>query len=99
MSHLEQFDLGDKHNLLPTQLSVGQQQKAAIVRTLIKQPSVIFADEPTGSVDTESASEILGYLINLKKQRDMTLILASHGNIPDIYADRLVLLENGRITN
>ena len=99
MSHLEQFDLGDKHNLLPTQLSVGQQQKAAIVRTLIKQPSVIFADEPTGSVDTESASEILGYLIDLKKKRDITLILASHGNIPDKYADRLILLENGKISN
>lgn len=99
MSHLEQFDLGDKHNLLPTQLSVGQQQKAAIVRTLIKQPSVIFADEPTGSVDTESASEILGYLINLKKKRDITLILASHGNIPDKYADRLIVLENGKISN
>jgi len=99
MSHLEQFDLGDKHNLLPTQLSVGQQQKAAIVRTLIKQPSVIFADEPTGSVDTESASEILGYLIDLKKRRDITLILASHGNIPDKYADRLIVLENGKISN
>jgi putative ABC transport system ATP-binding protein len=99
MSHLEQFDLGDKHNLLPTQLSVGQQQKAAIVRTLIKQPSVIFADEPTGSVDTESASEILGYLIDLKKKRDITLILASHGNIPDKYADRLIVLENGKISN
>jgi putative ABC transport system ATP-binding protein len=99
MSHLEQFDLGDKYNLLPTQLSVGQQQKAAIVRTLIKQPSVIFADEPTGSVDTESASEILGYLIDLKNKRDITLILASHGNIPDKYADRLIILENGRISN
>jgi putative ABC transport system ATP-binding protein len=99
MSHLEQFDLGDKYNLLPTQLSVGQQQKAAIVRTLIKQPSVIFADEPTGSVDTESASEILGYLIDLKKRRDITLILASHGNISDKYADRLIVLENGKISN
>ncbi|MDP3024309.1 MAG: ATP-binding cassette domain-containing protein [candidate division Zixibacteria bacterium] len=51
MSFLEQFNLKDKAHLLPSELSIGQQQKVAIIRTLVKQPSIIFADEPTGSVD------------------------------------------------
>jgi putative ABC transport system ATP-binding protein len=97
IKYLEQFDLKDKINLLPSELSVGQQQKVAIVRTLIKQPSVIFADEPAGSVDEISASEILGYLVNLRNKRDITLIMASHGNISDKYADRVIEIENGRI--
>ena len=59
MTFLEKFNLKDKAYLLPSELSVGQQQKVAIIRTLVKQPSVIFADEPTGSVDDETAGEIL----------------------------------------
>jgi putative ABC transport system ATP-binding protein len=55
MSYLEKFNLKDKAYLLPSELSVGQQQKVAIIRTLIKKPSIIFADEPTGSVDEETA--------------------------------------------
>jgi putative ABC transport system ATP-binding protein len=94
---LEQFDLKDKSQLLPSELSVGQQQKVAIIRTLIRQPSVIFADEPTGSVDDETAREILGYLINLRNEKNVTLVLATHGNIPDKTADRVILMENGSI--
>jgi len=96
MHYLEAFGLNDKATLLPSELSVGQQQKVAIARTLIKHPSVIFADEPTGSVDDESAAEILEYLIKLKSDNNLTLIMASHGNIPDQYADRIIELENGR---
>ncbi|HAM09634.1 MAG: hypothetical protein A2X05_14735 [Bacteroidetes bacterium GWE2_41_25] len=97
ISYLEQFDLKDKAHLLPSELSVGQQQKVAIIRTLVKEPSVIFADEPTGSVDEISASEILEHLINLKMHKQVTLVMASHGNIPDKIADRIIEIENGRI--
>jgi len=95
--YLEQFELADKANLLPSELSTGQQQKIAIIRTLIKEPSVIFADEPTGSVDDQSASEIFRLLDKLRKERNVTLIMATHGNIPDSFADRIVELENGRL--
>jgi putative ABC transport system ATP-binding protein len=95
--YLEIFGLDGKAALLPAELSVGQQQKIALIRTLIKQPAVIFADEPTGSVDEESSTEILEYLIKLKKENNLTLIMASHGNIPDRYAERIIELENGRI--
>lgn len=97
LSYLEQFDLKDKAQLLPSELSVGQQQKIAIIRTLVKKPSVIFADEPTGSVDEISASEIMEHLINLKTHHHVTLVMASHGNIPDKIADRIIEIENGRI--
>jgi len=97
MLYLEKFDLKDKAGQLPAELSIGQQQKVAIIRTLIKEPSVIFADEPTGSVDNITAQEILAHLTDLKKERDVTIILASHGNIRDEYADRVIVIENGQI--
>jgi putative ABC transport system ATP-binding protein len=97
MSSLENFNLKDKAYLFPSKLSVGQQQKVAIIRTLIKHPSIIFADEPTGSVDEETAGEILNHLINFRKEKDVTLVIATHGNIPDKFADRVYTIENGRI--
>jgi putative ABC transport system ATP-binding protein len=97
MSFLGKFDLEDKAHLLPSELSVGQQQKVAIVRTLIKNPTIIFADEPTGSVDDETAGEILNHLMYFRKENDVTLVIATHGNIPDRIADRIYTIENGRI--
>jgi putative ABC transport system ATP-binding protein len=97
MSFLEQFNLKDKTHLLPSELSVGQQQKVAIIRTLIKQPSIIFADEPTGSVDDETAGEIIEHLMNLKKEKQVTIVVATHGNVMEKYADKLYLIENGLI--
>ena len=97
MSLLEQFGLKENAESLPSELSVGQQQKVAIIRTLIKQPSIIFADEPTGSVDEKTADEILEHLISLKREKQVTLVLATHGNSIERLADRIFTIENGRI--
>jgi putative ABC transport system ATP-binding protein len=97
MSLLKQFGLKQNAESLPSELSVGQQQKVAIIRTLIKQPSIIFADEPTGSVDEETAGEILEHLISLKKERRVTLVFATHGNNIEKFADKVFTMENGRI--
>jgi len=94
---LEKLELEDKMNSLPSELSMGQQQKVAIARTLAKQPSIIFADEPTGSVDEETAKEIIRHLLKLKNEQDVTLIMASHGNSLDKYADKIVIVQNGKI--
>lgn len=99
ISLLERFNLYDKLQLLPTELSAGQQQKVAIIRTLIKEPSIIFADEPTGSVDEETATEILEHLFHLKNEKKITLIVATHGKIPDKIADRVFIIEAGCIRN
>lgn len=97
MSLLEQFNLKDKIQLLPSELSAGQQQKVAIIRTLVKQPSIIFADEPTGSVDEETAEEIIKHLMYLKREKELTLVMATHGNISEKFADRIFIMEDGRI--
>lgn len=97
MSLLVKFNIQDKSELLPSALSIGQQQIVAIIRTLVKKPSVVFADEPTGSVDDQTAEEIINYLLDLKREQDMTIVMATHGNMPDGIADRTFILEKGRI--
>ena len=97
MSFLEKFNLKNMAQSLPSELSVGQQQKVAIIRTLVKQPSIIFADEPTGSVDDETATEIIQHLMYLKKEKHVTLVIATHGNTYERFADRIIIIENGQI--
>ena len=94
---LKQLELEDKINFLPSELSVGQQQKVAIARTLAKNPNIIFADEPTGSIDDETAKEIVQHLLFLKNERNVTLIVSTHGNFLDNFADRIVVMEKGKI--
>jgi len=97
MSFLEKFNLKNMAQSLPSELSVGQQQKVAIIRTLVKQPSIIFADEPTGSVDDETAIEIIEHLMYLKKEKHVTLVIATHGNTYERFADKIKIIENGQI--
>lgn len=97
MHLLEQFNLTSKAKALPTELSIGQQQKVAIIRTLVKEPTIIFADEPTGSVDNETATEISEILLNLKNDKHVTLVLASHGNTFDKIADKIFIIEDGQL--
>jgi putative ABC transport system ATP-binding protein len=99
LPYFEQFKLSDKLHLLPEELSVGQQQKVAIIRTLVKQPLIILADEPTASVDEESSNIILEHLRNLNKEKTITVIIATHGVISDNIADKIITLENGSIRN
>jgi ABC-type lipoprotein export system ATPase subunit len=98
LPYFEQFQLSDKLHLLPEELSAGQQQKVAIIRTLVKQPSIILADEPTASVDDETAREILEYLIKLKNEKTVTILIATHGVVSDTIAERIIRMDNGRIT-
>jgi ABC-type lipoprotein export system ATPase subunit len=99
LPYFEQFQLTDKLHLFPEELSVGQQQKVAIIRTLVKQPSIILADEPTASVDDETAKEILEYLKQLRNEKKVTVIIATHGAISDTFAERIITIENGQIKN
>jgi len=88
---LKQLGLTDKVKCLLPEISIGQQQKVAIARTLAKKPSIIFADEPT--------TEIIQHLLFLKKELNLTLVMASHGGTLDKYADRVVLMQNGKINS
>lgn len=75
---LEQVGLGEKVNLFPSQLSGGQQQRVSIARSLITEPSVIFADEPTGNLDTETEEEIIAILQKLNREMDTTFVIVTH---------------------
>lgn len=93
----EQFGLSEKIHMFPEELSAGQQQKVAIIRTLAKQSDIILADEPTASVDEESGKEILAFFRKLCDERSVTVIIATHGSAADKIADRIITMENGSV--
>ena len=88
---------GRSHNF-PHQLSGGEKQRCAICRALINQPQIIFADEPTGNLDSTTSKAILGLLLDIRTEWQTTLVLVTHS--PEIarVADRILLLHDGRIT-
>jgi putative ABC transport system ATP-binding protein len=81
----------------PNQLSGGQQQRVAIARALVMQPAVIFGDEPTGALDTQSAQEVLGLLRDAVANAGQTVIMVTHDPIAASHADRVLFLADGRI--
>lgn len=87
-SHLKKY---------PYQLSGGQKQRTAAVRALITSPTVIFADEPTGALDSKSSSELLRCLSDMNKQFNMTVIMVTHDAFAASYCKRILFLKDGRI--
>ncbi|MBU3157750.1 ABC transporter ATP-binding protein [Clostridium estertheticum] len=88
----------EKHlDKYPYQLSGGQKQRAAICRALITSPKVIFADEPTGALDSKSAIEVLECFVNINKNYNTTIIMVSHDARAASYADRVMFLKDGNI--
>ena len=87
----------DKVNDFPSQLSVGQQQKVAIARALVKDPVIVVADEPTAEMDPIIAREIMEKLVELNRKSKVTLIVASHGTGLYNFCDRILFLKNGKL--
>ncbi|WP_305788920.1 ABC transporter ATP-binding protein [Symbioplanes lichenis] len=81
----------------PSELSGGQQQRVALARALVSQPEVVFADEPTGNLDSRSGAEVLGFLRNSVREFGQTVVMVTHDPGAAAYADRVVLLADGRI--
>ena len=81
----------------PGELSGGQQQRVAIARALIAQPDVVFADEPTGNLDSRSGAEVLCFLRRSVRELGRTIIMVTHDPTAAAYADRVVLIADGRI--
>jgi putative ABC transport system ATP-binding protein len=83
---------------LPSRLSGGEQQRVAIARALANSPEVIVADEPTGNLDSESASEVMSLLVGLRAEDNVTVIVATHDEEVARQASRRVRMRDGRIT-
>jgi putative ABC transport system ATP-binding protein len=94
---LDQVGLGDRADHLPAQLSGGQQQRVAIARALVTEPDVVFADEPTGSLDSRSARQVLGILRGSVDRLGQTIVMVTHDPVAAAYADSVVFLADGRV--
>lgn len=81
----------------PYELSGGQQQRVAIARALANDPQLIIADEPTGELDTRTATEILDIFKTVVRERKMTMLMATHDNLSDDYVDQVLRLRDGQI--
>ena len=93
---LDQVGLGDRYGHRPAQLSGGEQQRVAIATALANDPRVIFADEPTGELDTETADEVVAVLREVNRRDDVTVVVVTHDHTLASQADRTVLIRDGR---
>ena len=96
---LDQVKLLNRSKHLPTQLSGGQQQRVAIARALVCNPEIILADEPTGNLDSEMGQEVLDILMNLHKEKNMTIVMVTHDDGYAHYSERMIKLFDGQIVN
>jgi putative ABC transport system ATP-binding protein len=94
---LKLVGLADRMRHFPNQLSGGQKQRVAIARALVNNPSILFADEPTGNLDTKSGKEIFELLRKLNSENGLTVVMASHDTTIFDYSSRLIEISDGRI--
>jgi putative ABC transport system ATP-binding protein len=91
--------LRDRLTHRPAELSGGQQQRVAGARALMSRPEIVFADEPTGNLDSRSGHELLGFLRAAVKEHAQTIVMVTHDAVAASFADRIVFLEDGRIVD
>jgi putative ABC transport system ATP-binding protein len=83
----------------PSELSGGQQQRVAVARALASQPRIIFADEPTGNLDSITGAEILTFMRKAVDDLGQTIVMVTHDPVAAAYADRIIFLADGHIVN
>jgi putative ABC transport system ATP-binding protein len=96
---IDRIGLRDRLNHRPTELSGGQQQRVACARALASRPEIIFADEPTGNLDSASGAEVLGFLRRSVTDLGQTIVMVTHDPGAAAYADRVLFLADGRIVD
>ncbi|MET9469897.1 ABC transporter ATP-binding protein [Streptomyces sp. NPDC006544] len=91
--------LTDRLGHRPGQLSGGQQQRVAVARALVSRPAIVFADEPTGNLDSRAGAEVLGFLRESVRELGRTVVMVTHDPVAADYADRVVFLSDGRLVD
>ena len=96
---IETVRLGDRLAHRPSELSGGQQQRVAVARALAARPEIVFADEPTGNLDSHASAEILAFLRQAARELGQTVVMVTHDPVAASYASRVVFLNDGRIVD
>ncbi len=96
---IDVLGLGDRLGHRPGQLSGGQQQRVAVARGLVTRPALMFADEPTGNLDSHASAEVLGLLRRCVRELGQTVVMVTHDQASAAYADDLVVIEDGRVVS
>lgn len=94
---LKRVGLGKRMNHYPAQMSGGQQQRVGIARAFVARPQVVFADEPTGNLDSKTKTEVMDMICSFARDSNQTIVLVTHDDNMAQYADRIVTLLDGRI--
>ena len=94
---LKAVGLGDREGHLPAELSGGQQQRVTIARSFVHDPAVIFADEATGNIDSQTSDEIIDLLLSLNAERGVTMLLVTHDSEIAARCSRILVMQDGRI--
>ena len=98
-SVVDTIDIRDRLTHRPSELSGGQQQRVAGARALVSRPEIVFADEPTGNLDSRSGADLLGFLRSTVKDHGQTIVIVTHDANAASYADRVVFLADGHIVD
>jgi putative ABC transport system ATP-binding protein len=98
-SLVQTVGLGDRRTHRPSELSGGQQQRVAVARALVSKPAVVFADEPTGNLDSAASTEVLQLLRRAVDDYQQTVVMVTHDPAAAAYADRLIVLADGRVAS
>ena len=96
---IEIMGIGDRLSHRPSEMSGGQQQRVAVARALASRPEIIFADEPTGNLDSRAGTEVLSFMRRAVDEMDQTIVMVTHDPTAASYADRIVFLADGRIVD
>lgn len=97
MQMLSSVGLSNRYRHKPSEMSGGQQQRVSIARAFVNNPEVVFADEPTGNLDTRTTYEMMDLIINLAKEHKQTLIIVTHNPELSVYCDQIIRIRDGNI--
>jgi putative ABC transport system ATP-binding protein len=96
---IDTVHLADRLTHRPSELSGGQQQRVAVARALASRPNIIFADEPTGNLDSTTGTEILSFMRRAVTDLGQTIVMVTHDPVAAAYADRIIFLADGKVVD